>query len=92
MGFLGERLWHVHLRDAAGRDTAAGNYQLEKTPGRGEVDFAALGEALDKHGYRGEVTLETEYRNYGSPDEVDEENLFALDHLRRVGWGIDLAE
>ena len=89
VGFLGERLWHVHLRDAAGRDTAAGNFQLEKTPGRGEVDFAALGEALDKHGYRGEVTLETEYKNYGSPDEVDEENLFALDHLRRVGWGVD---
>lgn len=87
--FLGQRLWHVHLRDAAGKDTAAGDYQLEKTPGRGEVDFSALGEALDKHGYRGEVTLETEYKNYSSPDEVDEENLFALHHLRSVGWEIE---
>jgi len=90
VGFLGPRLRHVHLRDAAGRDTAAGDYQLERTPGRGEVDFATLGEALDKHGYRGEVTLETEYKNYDSPDEVDAENLFALEHLRRVGWDIEL--
>ena len=90
VGFLGERLQHVHLRDAAGRDTAAGDYQLEKTPGRGEVDFASLGEALDKHGYLGEITLETEYKNYASPEEVDEENLFALDHLRNVGWRIDV--
>jgi|APSaa5957512622_1039677.scaffolds.fasta_scaffold13447_3 sugar phosphate isomerase/epimerase len=88
--FLGERLWHVHLRDAAGRDTPAGQYQLEKTPGKGEIDFGRLGEALDKGGYRGEVTLETEYKNYGSPEEVDEENLFALDHLRSVGWRIDV--
>ena len=88
--FLGERLWHVHLRDAAGRDTPAGEYQLEKTPGRGEVDFAKLGETLDRYGYQGEVTLETEYKNYGSPEEVDEENLFALDHLRSAGWRIDV--
>ena len=54
------------------------------------MDFAALGEALDKHGYRGEVTLETEYKNYDSPDEVDAENLFALEHLRQVGWDIEL--
>ncbi len=86
--FLGDRLWHIHLRDAAGRDTPAGDYQLEKTPGKGEVDFGRLGETLDRYGYRGEVTLETEYKNYGSPEEVDEENHFALAHLKSVGWNI----
>ncbi|MBT6149833.1 MAG: sugar phosphate isomerase/epimerase [Gemmatimonadetes bacterium] len=89
--FLGQRLWHVHLRDAAGKDSPAGSYKLEKTPGKGEVDFARLGEALDKYGYEGEVTLETEYKNYSSPDEVDEENAFAMDHLCRVGWKIDVS-
>ena len=89
--FLGDRLWHIHLRDAAGRDTPAGDYELEKTPGRGEVDFGRLGETLDKYGYRGEVTLETEYKNYGSPEEVDEENRFALAYLKSVGWNINVS-
>ncbi len=86
--FLGDRLCHIHLRDAAGKDTPAGDYELEKTPGRGEVDFGRLGETLDKYGYQGEVTLETEYKNYSSPKEVDEENRFALAHLRSVGWNV----
>lgn len=86
--FLGDRLWHIHLRDAAGRDTPAGDYNLEKTPGKGEADFGRLGEALDKVGYQGEVTLETEYKNYRQPQEVDAENRFALAHLKSVGWNI----
>lgn len=89
--FLGDRLWHIHLRDAAGKDTPSGDYELEKTPGKGDVDFVRLGETLDKYDYRGEVTLETEYKNYSSPDEVDEENRFAMDYLRSVGWHIGLA-
>ena len=88
--FLGDRLWHIHLRDAAGRDTPAGDYELAKTPGRGEVDFGHLGETLDKYGYRGEVTLETEYKNYSSPEEVDEENHFALAYLKSAGWNISV--
>ncbi len=90
--FLGERLWHIHLRDAAGKDSPSGDYELEKTPGKGEVDFAKLGETLDKYGYRGEVTLETEYKNYSNPEEVDEENRFAMDYLRSVGWKVSLKE
>ena len=27
--FLQDRLWHIHLRDAAGKDSPAGNYKLE---------------------------------------------------------------
>ena len=88
--FLGDRLWHIHLRDAAGKDTPSGDYELEKTPGKGEVNFARLGETLDKYSYRGEITLETEYKNYSSPEAVDEENLFAMDYLRSVGWSISL--
>ena len=88
--FLGDRLWHIHLRDATGRDTPAGEYSLEKTPGRGEIDFGYLGETLDKYDYRGEVTLETEYKSYDSPEEVDEENRFALAHLKSVGWNISV--
>ena len=89
--FLGDRLWHIHLRDAAGRDTPDGDYKLEKTPGRGEVDFGLLGETLDEYGYQGEVTLETEYKNYSSPEEVDAENRFALAHLKSVGWDIGVS-
>jgi len=90
VSFLGDRLWHIHLRDAAGKDASSGNYELEKTPGKGEVDFAHLGEILDKYGYRGEVTLETEYKNYGDPSEVDTENLFALRYLESVRWQVGL--
>ena len=88
--FLGDRLWHIHLRDAAGKDNTAGKYELEKTPGKGEVDFSLLGETLDKYGYQGEITLETEYKNYSRPDEVDEENLFALEYLKSAGWNIEI--
>ena len=88
VGFLADRLWHVHLRDAAGKDSPGANCQLEKTPGRGEVDFGLLGETLDKYDYRGTVTLETEYKNYQDPAEVDKENTFALDYLRSVGWQV----
>jgi sugar phosphate isomerase/epimerase len=89
VGFLQDRLWHVHLRDAAGKDSPAGDCQLEITPGRGEVDFGLLGETLDKYDYRGTVTLETEYKNYQDPTEVDKENAFALDYLRSVGWQVE---
>ena len=87
---LKDRLWHVHLRDAAGKDSPTGNYELEKTPGKGEVDFRRLGETLDRHGYEGTVTLETEYKNYKDPTEVDEENTFAISHLESEGW--DMSE
>ncbi len=90
--FLQDRLWHIHLRDAAGKDSSAGDYELEKTPGRGEVDFALLGQTLDKYGYRGNVTLETEYKNYEDVAEVDCENAFAIEHLKSVGWEVALRD
>ena len=86
--FLGDRLWHVHLRDAVGKDSPAGNYKLEITPGKGEVNFGLVGKTLDKYGYNGTVTLETEYKNYKDPAEVDHENAQAIAHLKSVGWEV----
>ena len=88
VGFLRDRLWHVHLRDSAGKDSPAGDYKLEMTPGKGEVDFGLLGQTLDNYGYDGNVTLETEYKNYKDPAEVDAENAYAIAHLRSVGWEV----
>ena len=88
VNFLQGRLWHIHLRDAAGKDSPAGNYELEKTFGKGEVDFKLLGETLDKYGYNGNITLETEYKNYKDPAEVDDENAYAIEYLKSVGWDV----
>ena len=84
--FLGDRLWHVHLRDAAGKDSSGGQYQLEITPGEGEVDFRLLGETLDRYQYHRAVTLETEYKNYEDPAQVDRANRMAFAHLQSAGW------
>ena len=82
---LGDRLGHVHLRDSRGSEGDAGGYDLEMTPGRGEVDFRALARALDASGYRGEVTLELEYRD--SPfDMIEAEFRRGILHLERAGW------
>ena len=88
VSFLGDRLWNVHLRDAAGKDSPSGDFLLEATPGKGEVDFGLLGRTLDKYGYRGNVTLETEYKNYREEAQVDAENAFAMAHLESVGWEV----
>ena len=82
---VGPRIFHVHLRDSAGPDTNDFLQQLELTPGSGEVDFARFGAWLDSHGYRGNVTMELEYRGRATADieiEVDR----ALAHLAAVGW------
>jgi 2-keto-myo-inositol isomerase len=85
MKIVGHRLCHAHLRDAAGTDTADFRQTLELTPGRGEVDFVKFGRELDRFGYRGEVTLELEYRTL-SLEEVEAEYDFAVQHLKRCGW------
>jgi sugar phosphate isomerase/epimerase len=82
---VGPRIWHIHLRDGAGEDTADFRQQLELTPGAGDVDFRRFGEWLDGHGYRGNVTIELEYR--GLPlDAIEEEIDRALAHLASTGW------
>lgn len=82
---IGPRIWHIHLRDSAGPDTADFLQQLELTPGRGEVDFRAFGDWLDRHDYRGNVTMELEYRGH-SLAEIETEIDHACAHLASVGW------
>ena len=85
---LQDRLWHIHLRDAAGKDSPAEKYLLEITPGEGEVNFELLGQTLDKYSYDGNVTLETEYKNYKDPAQVDHKNVAALAFLKSFGWEV----
>ena len=84
-GFLGECLRHVHLRDSAGGDTRDFRQDLELTPGRGSVDFAAFREALERAAYRGTVSLDFEYR---MPDIPHIRNEFdhGLAALAAAGW------
>jgi sugar phosphate isomerase/epimerase len=82
---LGDRLWHVHLRDATGPDTADRKQQLEMTPGRGSVDFGRFGRALDRVGYQGDVSIEFEYRDM-TLDAIEREYDAGLKHLAEVGW------
>jgi sugar phosphate isomerase/epimerase len=84
---LGDRLWHVHLRDATGLDTADRMQQLELTPGKGSVDFRQFGAALDRAGYRGDVSLEFEYRDM-TLDAIEREFDTGLRHLASVGWDL----
>jgi sugar phosphate isomerase/epimerase len=85
LGALGERLWHVHLRDSAGPDTADRKQELELTPGDGTADFAGLARALDAVGYAGDVTTEFEYRDM-TLAAIDAEYDRGLTYLQEVGW------
>ena len=82
---LGGRLWHIHLRDSTGSDTADFKQQLELTPGKGTVDFQKFGQALDRAGYKGDVSIEFEYRDM-TLDKIEQEFDLGLKHLVRVGW------
>jgi len=84
---LGDRLWHVHLRDSRGGDTADFKQELELTPGSGTVDFRKFGEALDRVGYDGDVSIEFEYRDM-TLDCIEQEYDRGLKYLREVGWQI----
>ena len=80
----------VLSKEVGGPETLVVEEIDEPTPGKGEVDFGLLGETLDKYGYQGNVTLETEYKNYHDVTEVDVENRFAIEHLKSVGWDVGL--
>jgi sugar phosphate isomerase/epimerase len=82
---LDDRLWHVHLRDSAGPDTADRKQDLELTPGVGTVDFAEFSAALDRAGYEGDVSIEFEYRDM-TLDAIEREFDRGLRHLQKHGW------
>ena len=70
---LGDRIGHVHLRDAIGEDILV-------TPGDGEVDFLAFRDSLVDIGYRGILTLELEYEGKDE-DQTAEEAIRAREYL-----------
>jgi hydroxypyruvate isomerase len=76
---LGDRVGHVHLRDARGEDFLL-------TPGDGEVDFAAFYESLKSVGYDRPMILELEYEEK-TEDETADEVLRARDYLKGL-WGL----
>ena len=85
---VGDRLCHVHLRDAAVAPGAAGSGaagNLEMTPGRGQVDFGLLGRKLDSFGYDGQASLEFEYRAMPL-DDIEAEYDAGIAHLKACGW------
>ena len=82
---LGKRLWHIHLRDSAGPDTADRKQKLEMTPGVGVVDFARFSKALDAAGYAGDVSLEFEYREMPL-EAIEQEFDKGIAYLRQCGW------
>lgn len=82
---LGQRLWHVHLRDSTGPDTADRKQQLELTPGDGSVDFRKFGRALDRVNYRGDISIEFEYRDM-TLDAIEREYDRGLKELQDAGW------
>ena len=82
---LGKRLWHIHLRDSAGQDTADMKQDLELTPGNGVVDFCKFANALDKADYEGDVTIEFEYRDI-TFDAIEREYDKGLKYLENNGW------
>ena len=84
---LGDRLWHVHLRDSAGPGTYPCRETLTLTPGAGKVDFAGLARALDRVDYRGDVTAEFEYFDV-TLDEIERQYDMGLRHLAQSGWDL----
>lgn len=85
IGFLGDHLRHVHLRDSAGSDTQDFRQDLELTPGRGTVDFSVFREALQRSGYKGTVSLDFEYRMPDIPHIMNEFE-FGIAALDSAGW------
>jgi sugar phosphate isomerase/epimerase len=85
LDMLGDRLCHVHLRDAAGEDTADFRQRLELTPGKGAVDFRRVAQELDRFGYDGEVTLELEYQGWPL-EKIEPEVDAAIPYLQECGW------
>jgi sugar phosphate isomerase/epimerase len=83
--FLGPRVTNVHLRDSAGQDTRDFKQDLELTPGRGTADFAKFGAALDRAGYRGNISMELEYR-FQDMERIENEFDAGIRHLKRCGW------
>jgi inosose dehydratase len=88
------RIWHVHFKDCdaavAGQSRAAGRGYLQAVRsqlfcelGKGDVNFAAVLHALDRHGYEGWIVVEQDvFPGYGSPAQSAARNRA---YLRSLG-------
>lgn len=77
LALLGDRIDHVHLRDARGED-------IHVTPGDGDVPFEHLFAWLEERRYPGGLTLEVLPPGDRAPDEVATEIERGLNHIRRA--------
>lgn len=72
---FGQRIVHVHMKDAEGEP---GNFSFPAL-GKGKVDFAGMVSALRAVGYRGHLSVEYEADRFGDPTPKDE----AAQHARK---------
>ncbi len=90
---FGERIFHVHSKD---HEHLPAELELhgsfdprvsrDRLPGDGEIDFAAVFEALAETGYRGDVTLEVERQ--AMPEDASQRlpaMMRAVEYLRNLG-------
>jgi sugar phosphate isomerase/epimerase len=69
---IGTEIGHVHFRDCIGENN-------HLTPGKGQVDFRAVIETLDRTGYTGDFILELEGEDQQS---AADELVFAIRHIK----------
>lgn len=81
---LGDRIGHVHLRDARGGDILV-------RPGDGEINFGAVMADLAGAGYSRVAALELAYPGDLSADELEQEFLRSRAHLEEVGGSVSQA-
>lgn len=77
LALLGDRIDHVHLRDARGED-------IYVTPGDGDVPFEHLFAWLEERRYGGALALEILPPGDRSPDDVAAEVERGLKHVRKA--------
>jgi sugar phosphate isomerase/epimerase len=75
------RIFHVHLEDIRGRR----HYHL--IPGEGDIDFAAVLDSLDRHGYGGFLTVEL-YQHTQAPEDAARRALAYLAALRQPATAV----
>lgn len=74
---LGSRVFHIHIEDIRDRK----HYHL--IPGRGDMDFRRIVNALRRNGYQGRLTVEL----YTYPHDPDRAAIEALNFLRPIVSG-----
>jgi sugar phosphate isomerase/epimerase len=71
---IGTKIGHVHFRDCIGENN-------HLTPGKGDVDFRAVIDVLDRNGYSGDYILELEGEDAA---QAAEELVYAIRHIKII--------